>query len=127
MVSSLSARKINGLEMSPVRNLVTLLEVMEISKGFAKLCRTQKINLRLIVNEALVKKLERNQGDSLENFPSLTGRNGKIAAELSENYNELRRKFVSFCVQGQTLGQTYLTHKKAIDILQEMNLGLRQN
>lgn len=51
VVSSLVGRKIDGIELSPVKKLVSLLELMEVSKGFSKLCRSQKISMHLIPNE----------------------------------------------------------------------------
>ena len=119
--------------MTSVKKLATFLEMLEISKGFNKLCHSEKIKLHLIVSDAIIKKIDQDPADTLEN---ITNRSSPVrreiphfnlSAEFNNNYSALRSKFISLCVQGQTIGQKYLTHKKVIDIFTDMNLGLKQN
>ena len=51
--------------MSAVKKLATFLEMLEISKGFNKLCKSEKIKLHLIASDALIKKIDQDPADTL--------------------------------------------------------------
>lgn len=107
-----------------MRKLATLLEMLEVSKGFAKLCKSEKISHHLIVSESLLKKFDGDVISSLNTVRSSPDRKAldrsRLKSAYGVHYNDLKKKFLSFCFQGQTIGQTYLTHKKGIDVLASM-------
>lgn len=60
IASGVLHRKTIGMEVPEVRKLINLLETMEISEGFGKLCNNQQVNLHLIPNPKLIKQLEQH-------------------------------------------------------------------
>jgi hypothetical protein len=56
LVASLVAnKKIGGTGLTQLKQLVNLLQIMELSEGFSKMCKNVQINCHLIPNPKLIK------------------------------------------------------------------------
>jgi hypothetical protein len=51
-------KKAFGVEVSQLQKMVYFLEMLEVSNGFIKLCKSQHIKLHLLPDKKLVKQLE---------------------------------------------------------------------
>lgn len=127
IVSAVASKKIIEFDISELRKLINLLELMEISGGFKKICKSQQVNIHLIASEKLIKQLERQDSLLVSPEKNESPFHLDLNDKFLENYGELRKKFISFCIQGETIGSSSLTHKKAVDILKSLDIGLKQS